>query len=103
MKSVKEILVAARDKIADEKNWTQGEFARDANGDDVNAVSNKAVCWCAIGSLISVLPEDLSFDSVSLWKLVDSASGGSSYAFNDSHTHAEVLGLFDKLIAAQPA
>jgi hypothetical protein len=32
--TTKDYLIAARAKIADENNWTQGALARDSNGDD---------------------------------------------------------------------
>lgn len=33
------------------KGWTQGEMARDANGDAIEPNSKNAVCFCSAGAL----------------------------------------------------
>jgi hypothetical protein len=46
------ILKAARARITDPARWTTGLYARDAAGIVVTPDDPKAVCWCAIGSLL---------------------------------------------------
>jgi hypothetical protein len=91
-----ETLKAARQLITDPAKWTQGWFARNAAGENVNALSQSAVCFCALGALdkfnavpatIDAITRQLPSDLVTISK------------FNDTHTHAEVLALFDAAIA----
>ena len=107
--TTKEILIAARAKIADEKNWTQGELARDAKGDPCKPLSPEAVCWCTDGALRFAQGEDNLYarsygpigalmEALSLEK---DPSTTIPWRYNDSHTHAEVLAIFDRAIAAQ--
>lgn len=49
--TVKEVLIAARAKIADPANWTQGACARDVCGGKTFSSNNNAVCWCSLGAL----------------------------------------------------
>ena len=47
-------LKALKDLLADKGNWTQGEFARNAEGGRVGSTSKTAVCWCVLGGLQKV-------------------------------------------------
>jgi hypothetical protein len=38
-------------RLEDQERWTQGTFARDANGRSVAPVDSSAVCWCLFGGL----------------------------------------------------
>jgi hypothetical protein len=94
-----EILKAARAKIADKKNWTQGELGRDANGNpvtDASLLASQAVCFCASGALFLA---GASEDGIDVWHVLSRSMGCFVPKFNDSHTHAEVLAAFDKAIA----
>ncbi len=44
----------AADLIEPEGRWTQGEYARDKNGDAVDPRAKDAVCWCAVGAILLV-------------------------------------------------
>lgn len=101
--TVKEVMIAARAKIADEKNWTTKAFARDTNGDSVPSSDQDAVCWCAIGAILSVLPPGAVFEFDDLWKPLDNLALGSMVTLNDERTHTEVMSVFDCMIAAQTA
>jgi hypothetical protein len=46
-----ETLKAARQLISDPAKWTQGEFARDVDGNEVKAWSEDATCFCAYGAI----------------------------------------------------
>lgn len=49
-----EILIAAREKIADPEKWTREALARDSNGKRCEPTSPNAVSWCAQGSAVAV-------------------------------------------------
>jgi len=44
-------LVDARERIADPARWTQGSYAVDTYGSEIDPLDTHAVCWCATGSL----------------------------------------------------
>lgn len=97
--TVKDVLIAARAKIADPANWTQRVSAREVNGHVVAHDDAMAVCWCALGALANVIwRNDIYWAAESA---LSDAIGGSIHKFNDTHTHAEVLAKFDEAIAAQ--
>ena len=100
-----DILREARAIISDESCWTQGEFARDAQGRAVPPVHYAAVRWCIIGACAVALsnhgvmrlgPEcedaiqkanpDISFRGLQEWQ------------DNPHRSHAEVLRAIDNAI-----
>ena len=106
-----EILKKARAKITLPENWTQKEYARDSEGSGVSI--KDGVCFCSIGAIqsvaialdISPIGIHLSIPVVQNWvSAVDTLNvileGGSIIEFNDTHTHAEVLAMFDAGIAS---
>lgn len=91
-----DILRAARELIAEPEKWTQGAYARDIEGLSTNESSRRAVCFCSSGAVYRVGGRDLRrLDAISLLRR---AMGGDIVQFNDSHTHAEVLGRWDTAI-----
>ena len=95
-----DVLKAARVRITKPEHWTQGVLARDANGDQLELPRDvNATCWCAVGALSAQ-----SFGSALYGDALDALRctlPGSSFAigdYNDEHTHAEVLALFDTTI-----
>lgn len=100
MKSVREVLVAARALIDTPEKWTKGSMGRTASGACVVASHRDACRWCAIGAVIRV---DGSV-GYRAWDALDAASGSAAPMFNDapSTTHADVMNLFDRAIAACP-
>lgn len=102
MTSSKEILIAARKKIEKPENWTQGQAARNKFQHWCDPTYAFATCWCALGAIRSVVGRDLESDTffVSAYKELVKVSEDRLIArFNDSHTHEEVLALFDRAIA----
>lgn len=100
MATVKELLLVARQAISNPENWTQYVIARDAEGVMIFPDSSKAVCWCSLGALRKA-QEDLKADEttyVEAYDVLCDVLDGSIVAYNDTHTHAEVLALFDKAI-----
>ena len=95
-----EILIAARDLIADPARWTRASFARNIEGKPVSAKSKTAVCWCAMGALKRVCPPE-RFVCTDGWlyragvELFDK----QDVAVNDELGHAAVMQMYAKAIA----
>lgn len=114
-----QVLNSGRALIADEKNWTQGAFARTGpDGCGVSSVSTMATCWCSTGALskMTYKLDDFEYDIIPisrahhlayseayhfLGQAVYEMSLGATTSperFNDSHTHEEVLAAWDRAI-----
>lgn len=98
------LLESARARIEKEENWTQGELARGPSGMGLYVYDPAATCWCAEGALaVSAAAGDFKWtysDAVKfLGLMLGTLSNNTLYYFNDNHTHAEVLALFDKSIS----
>lgn len=89
-----ETLKAAKALISDPTKWTQGAYARDAEGTVTDPFASDAACWCSVRSIVAVSREWF-FASESL---LEKAIGGGVIRFNDMHTHAEVMAAFDRAI-----
>lgn len=98
-----DILRAARDQIEDPKNWTQGAFARDANGNEVMSYSDEAVCWCAYGAIRKQTGKAISAESALLSDTAQRMRRKELVSINDFEGHASVLRVFDAAIAAAEA
>lgn len=92
-RSVADVLRAAKDRIKDPERWTQGAVARDGKGQPCEY--EKAVCFCALGSL--------EFECIGLYEagyswLVRAARGlgivGVSKV-NDRLGHAATMEMYD--------
>lgn len=106
-----ETLTAARALIDTPDKWTQGVFARDADGKKIGYDSEKACRFCSSGALWRSVELD------DFWNQADSASENVGFLrskfkktnpdystlaeFNDRHTHKEVMELWDKTILAE--
>lgn len=94
-----EILRHAMALIEQPEHWTKGEYWRDANGNPCTSRTT-AVCWCAIGAVVSVTDDTGDDARVALGMLLNAVMGsGSIHRFNDTHTHAEVIDAFRRAIA----
>ncbi|AXV15092.1 hypothetical protein CYG48_04885 [Neorhizobium sp. SOG26] len=86
-----EILKAARELIADEKNWLQGSLYDRRNGED---------CYCAVGALDVVTEMDGDALDRAIEAIQELLGAGNSIVnFNDTHAHSQVIDLFDSAIA----
>jgi hypothetical protein len=95
--SPKETLLKARELISDPKRWTQESFARDGRGRSASIANG--VCFCSIGAIASVAGTNLVRPVPdSILKLAGFKSHAEWARFNDSHTHAEALAVFDRAI-----
>lgn len=92
-RSVLEIVIAARERIADPARWTQGELARNAAGCSVNPCNGNAARWCAIGSIERECTGQMLYYSVRSLFNVQLAE------INDRAGHAAVLAEYDRVIA----
>jgi hypothetical protein len=90
-----ETLKAARELIANPERWTKGWFAKKADGSDTNSRNPDAYCWCAYGALHRAN----YYEAIEPEHLLSRLMGGNIAAFNDTHTHPEVIAMFDKAIA----
>ena len=97
-----EALKAAKAVIANPENWTQGWYYKYKNGTSCKRYED-AECFCSLGALRKVndcyddyylngtLYLDLALETLNV-------KAGSVFIFNDTHSHAEVMALFDKAI-----
>lgn len=94
MQILDKTLLDLRDLLADEKNWTQGAFARDENGADLGYRGvNEGASWCLTGAILYVSPDDDTAQAV--WRKLREKIGSSLDIFNDSVRHADILALLD--------
>lgn len=92
-------LRAAKALIDTPEKWTRGEYARDMFGSGVDCLSGEAVCFCTLGALGAVGAANC--DPI-IRKALEPVFAGSVSMFNDSRTttHADIMALFDRAIAA---
>jgi hypothetical protein len=95
-----ETLKAARQLITDPAKWTQGELARDAEGNEINPNNDLATCFCAHGA-IQYFTADETLSNADILLIAVCSDKHDCYVedYNDTHTHAEVIALFDAAIA----
>lgn len=104
MSTTRDILIKARTYIEDPAHWTTKTYARDAEGNDVAALDDDAVCWCSAGAVIKAAD---ALNASSPWSAVrmldhvvsDLHPGWITPEFNDHKSHSDVLDLFDRTIA----
>ncbi len=96
----REILVAARERIADPERWTTGQLSDEIAGwDDGLTLGDlrSGTKWCASGAI------GCEVDSRSEWSAVTTLFlvyfDAPLELINDGRTHEEVLAFFDQLIA----
>ena len=97
-----QILKGARALISDKNVWAKYAMAVDINGREVSVESPDAACFCSLGAIRRAAGcPNYSSDEMSAREAVRAVlTGGHSIAsFNDTHTHDEVLDLFDRAIA----
>lgn len=100
-----EIIGKARELISDPKRWTTEVYARDSSGESLmDSSSPDAVCWCSLGAIRKVTGQDATAGSlISVRFLSQAVKRKLPAKYNDSHTHAEVLEMFDKAKALAEA
>ncbi len=105
-KSAFETLKAARGLITDVNKWTQKFYARNKDGLPCGPTHPDAVRFCSIGAMYAVTGKN-TYGSVIdyLYKAVNQLAEPKKEAetwglaeYNDTHTHAEVLEVYDLAI-----
>ncbi|APH74148.1 DUF6197 family protein [Aquibium oceanicum] len=93
-----EILIKARELIADPKHWTQGQLARSNTGSYINPQHPSAVCFCSIGALERAAGGEFNDAYYEARARLRDTLNRCIASFNDNHTHAQVLAKFDEAI-----
>lgn len=98
-----EVLMKARELIAEEQHWCRRHFARDKHGAAVPYASAQACQFCSLGAVYAVEEADgyEGMHSATEWlDKVANRCGATMISFNDSRTttHADVLRVFDEAI-----
>lgn len=98
--TTKEVLIAARAKIAKPEQWIQGYYAKDADGKEANPFSTEATCYCVLGALIASVTDGFICSNAAdaIRDQIDCPI--STWNDDPSRTHAEVLAVFDRAIEA---
>jgi len=95
---MKEILIAARDRIKNPTHWTQGCSARDEHGERIDATDRHARTWCAFGACVAASGRDYH----DAFQVLNAASrnlfGMGIVTLNDTMEHADVMRAFDQAI-----
>lgn len=92
-----EVLRRMQQVFTHRSNWTQHAFARDARGNPISPVDEKAVCWCLRGLQTKVTREMGLFDHVLDDVMVKVAGRGMLALMNDSATHEELQSFLKKV------
>jgi len=101
-----EILQEARNLLSTPDKWTQNYIARDDKNHGLeSAISPDATCWCMSGAVLKAAETDsLSLEWIDLLEKAikelhpEFHLVGGIPGFNDTHTHEEVLRVFDRAI-----
>jgi hypothetical protein len=97
-----EILTQARDLIAQPGKWTQGWYARRADGKDCYWADDEASCFCAVGAVEKTVGFDFIWSAShrKSYEYLREVVGGVVDRFNDdpTRTQEEVVQAFDKAI-----
>ena len=86
----KELFNQAYNLIKDPARWTQKAYARDANDIGVSSHSIYTVKWCSLGVLMKFGGDD------SVTKALEYTINESLEDYNDTHTHAEVMAMWEE-------
>lgn len=88
----KEVFVKAYNIIKDPEKWTQGWHAKDEYGNYVSGNSPDAVCWCSTGAITHA-----AINNSRLGEAIVHAFKVPLAYFNDTHSHEEVMALWEKV------
>lgn len=103
MTTTRDTLVAARALIAEPEAWTQGAFAKRADGGNTAAIAPAAICWCARGAIEMASRGSFENENAAVYAFQKANDTPSFIAeWNDApeRTHAEVIAAFDRAIEA---
>jgi hypothetical protein len=93
MPTTKEILIAAKALISNKENWCQNK--------SIKKKEDGTISYCSIGAIVEIAGVPEAWDErQDAFSELRTHTNGSIADFNDSHTHTEVMELFDKAIAS---
>jgi hypothetical protein len=98
--SVADTLRAARALIETPARWTQGMYAKDEQGQEIDPRDPAARQWCTSGAIGAVVGYGPS--AIGARQILRKAAGARTMSiFNDdpARTHPEVMAAFDRAIA----
>lgn len=99
-----EILTKARELISDESRWTRGSYAVTDEGRFTQPWEDDACRFCALGAIKKAggFRDDSNPAAKFLGEVLRAqfVDNGRVDDFNDARSHAEVIALFDRAIAA---
>lgn len=96
--TIKQALIAARVLIAKKSRWIKGFMAFNKQNRGVDATSLEACKFCVLGAIRHVAGEWSPLEERCRERLESVIGDGFIATFNDNHTHAQVLAVFDKAI-----
>lgn len=101
-KTPAEVLIGAREIIADRERWTRERFCETAMGERCAYDSVDARRWSAWAAvcLTSGAVGHAYREALFAFRDYGAANGQGIVTFNDEHSHAEVVEAFDRAIAA---
>lgn len=113
---VVDVLRHMRDRLEKPWQWTKHKLARDSRGEPVSPGDNYAVCWCLLGARSvecghnTALAADVA---TALGGAIIRTPSNKEYqqfwggppvgAWNDEHSHSEMLELLDSAISFEEA
>lgn len=101
----KQNLTDAKALISDPEHWTQGWEAVSNEGSYLKDARDPKACkWCTIGAIAKVMNKAFGSDIQDQLKKQNLDHFGVDFiwVYNDNHTHAEVMVMFDGLIERAP-
>lgn len=97
--SPREVLEAARERIADPIRHTRRVAARTAGGTPCAAKSERACSWCVLGAIASVEGSTEAKVAAEVFLHRALPAGFCAIdAFNDAAEHADIIAAFDRAI-----
>lgn len=99
---MKDVLITARGFIDTPEKWTKGLPAKDAEGFATSPHDAFAVCFCALGAIEKAARIVKKDHASQVCRFVGDVISKRLVDFNDNMntTHADILEVFDKVIAA---
>lgn len=100
-KEIIAVLKKARETIRPRKKWTQGAWARTADGVGVPSRHTGAVCYCVMGAVKANMPPLAYSGDVETYLnkfIPKSKTPADIYTYNDHRSHRSVMRLLDRAI-----
>jgi hypothetical protein len=79
------------------RGWTQGDFARDHNGNSVHFSSPNAVCWCAVGAVKACYRGAGQYDAMQLLRNTINRQYIDHWNDDRRRTKRSVLKVFESI------